>query len=60
MESELVTCLLEIPVTQWCAAKKSDSGTSPTTATLWTTDLRRHLHGHADDAGRASVHEHAL
>jgi len=33
---------------------------SPPPPNLWTADARRHLHGHADGAGRASVHERAL
>ena len=33
---------------------------SPIPPTRWTADLRRLLHGHADGAGRVSVHERAL
>ena len=33
---------------------------NPTPPTLWTAEVRLHLHDHADGAGRASVHERAL
>ena len=32
----------------------------PITPPLWVAHLRRHLYGHADDAGRANVHECVL